>query len=234
MKSKWTILAALGLTLAGSASAAVITSGYTIGSTLLTSGGKTLFLDSAATGGNTDLKRATPNDFDTFLVPGAGFWEVGQTVNITGVAIPIIAVDSANALPNRTDLGTTTFTVRQAVGGSGTSGAGGLAVLGTATGVLDGSLGNTGSSTYYVNFDTPITFVVDANSTSIGISVAHSGAMWLKGQDGFEVTKYNFTTGAVATAEGRLSVAGTVVPEPSAFMLAGFGALALAFSRRRC
>lgn len=186
--------------LAGGASAGVMTSGYSVGSGLLTAGGKTLFVDTAALGGNVDLKRATPNDWDTYLIPGTGLWSIGDTVEITGLAIPIL--DGAY-----TQSGTLTFTILQAAGGAGTSGAGGLTALGTATASLDIS---TGTSTYYVNFDTPVSFVADANSASIGIHVASSAPLWIKAQSNFEVTKYNRTSGDFAGAKGKLSVAGTV------------------------
>ena len=121
-------------------------------------------------------------------------------MEITGLAIPILD-------GTYTQSSTLTFTILQAAGGAGTSGAGGLTALGTATASLDIS---TGTSTYYVNFHTPVRFVADANSASIGIHVASSAPLWIKAQSNFEVTKYNRTSGDFAGAKGKLSVAGTV------------------------
>lgn len=198
-------LSALMITamIAGSASAALMTGGYTVGSGLLTQNGETLFVDTAAGGGTDQNAVDGYAPWFTALIPGAGFWNIGDTVEITGVALQIQGA-TAN--------GTMTFDIRQGAGGIGTSGAGGLASLGSATATYN----NSGTSdTMYVNFDEAVSFVVDTNSTSIGINISNSGYLRLKAQDGFEVSRYNLANGNLNNLEMKISVAGTVVPEPA-------------------
>lgn len=212
------------------ANGATLTGGYTQGasSQLLTANGgtgSTLFNDSAALGG-TDVN-GTGAQFYSVLLDGSGLWSVGETVDITGIAMALINV-TAN--------GTFTFDIRQGAGGVGDSGAGGLASIGTA----DATFATTGTtSTYYVNFDSPVSFVADANSTSIVINWSSTASMrWKKEPTGGggRLPQVNYSNGALVGGDDsvRFSVAGTVtpVPEPSAALLGGFGLLAL-FRRRR-
>ncbi|VGO15466.1 Arylsulfatase [Pontiella desulfatans] len=180
-------------------SAAVMTSGYTVGSGLLNPNGETLFVDAAAAGGSDATDNDGYSDNFTVLIDGAGYWVVGDTVEITGFALTV-----HNASAN----GTFTFDVLQGAGGIGDTGAGGLASLGTAT----ASYGYSGSTeTVYVNFDIPVSFVADANSTKIGIHISNTGALKLKYNATFPVTRYNKTTGNANQAM-NISVAGKVFP----------------------
>ncbi len=178
----------------------VMISGYTVGSGLLSPHGETLFVDTAAAGGSVDLTDADGfNVAYTVLIPGAGLWTLGDTVQITGFALQVQGVSSN---------GTMTFNVRQGSGGIGDSGAGGLASLGTATAQYNNSGAN---STMYVNFDTPVSFVADANSTNIGINISNTGNLRIKAQAGFPVTRYNQTTGVIQATNMKVSVAGKVL-----------------------
>ncbi|MDF7825371.1 sulfatase-like hydrolase/transferase [Pontiellaceae bacterium B12227] len=194
-----TIIFSVFTLVAASASAAVMTSGYTVGSGLLSPNGETLFVDAAAAGGSDANDNDGYNDNFTVLIDGAGHWLVGDTVEITGFAVTV-----HNASAN----GTMTFDILQGVGGAGDTGAGGLVSLGSAT----ASYGYSGSTeTVYVNFDTPVSFVADTNSTKIGINISNSAQLRLKYKSTFPVTRYNKTTGNANQAM-NVSVAGKVYP----------------------
>ena len=187
--------------------------GYTIGSGLLSPNGETLFVDAANVGGSDATDTDGYADVFTVLIPGAGLWEIGDTVEISGFALAVHAI---------TVNGTMTFDVLQGAGGIGPSGAGGLASLGTATGTYNN---NGSTSTMYVNFDTPVSFVADANSTNIGINVSNTGQLRLKADPTFPVTRYNRVNGNTNSAM-RVSVAGTVTPpegDKYNIWAAGFG-----------
>ncbi|HEY5621189.1 MAG TPA: hypothetical protein VIR77_01170, partial [Pontiella sp.] len=181
------------------AATAGLLSGYSVGSGLLSSNGETLFVDNAALGG-TDIT-ASSGWSDTFavLIDGAGSWNVGDTVEITGFALPVHASSAA---------GDVTFDIRQAAGGAGASGAGGLASLGTVT----ASYAESTTEIMYLNFDTPISFVVDANSTSIGVHISSSAFFRTKSQTSGGSDRYNIVTGDLLTDDIMVSLAGTVTP----------------------
>ncbi len=218
------LIAAIGSTITAS-HAATLTSGYTIGSgsqLLVANGGvgTTLFSDTAALGGANNPSGTGSTSFSV-LQPGT--WSVGATVNITGVAM---------ALRNTTQTGTFTFDIRQGAGGTGTAGVGGLSSIATRTASY--SAGATG--TYYVNFDTPVTFVADANSTSIVISWSSTAVIDWKSEattGGGRLNRVNTSNGNnFGTESVRFSVAGSVIPEPSATLLGIFGCLGLLRRRR--
>ena len=237
-------VAAAGLT-AVSAHASVLTAGYTTGSgsQLLSANGgagSTLFWDTAAKGGNEDVKDAGNTSYNSVLLPGTGLWNVGDKVNITGVALVI----EGNQM-NKS--GTFTFNIRQGAGGSGASGAAGLSVIGSAT----ASYTTTGSvDTMYVNFDTPISFTADAKSTTIGINfvfndgsgAANSTVAYKAGTDQHQgLVRYNYGNGNIVggtsnTSYQNWSIAGSVAPattpEPASLALLGLGGLAMLGRRR--
>lgn len=214
---------------------ASLSPGYSIGagSQLLTANGGTgavLFNDSAALGG-VDVT-GTGSSFYSVLLDGSGQWALGDTISITGVALAL--VDSA------TNNGTFTFDIRQGAGGTGTSGTGGLTSLGTATASY---VSGNGTSTYYVNFDSSVTFVADANSTSIVVNWTSTAQMrWKKentpGAGRLPQVNYgngNFVDNTPAGVDSvRISIAGSVtpVPESSVALLGALGCLALLRRRR--
>ncbi|VGO15464.1 hypothetical protein PDESU_04047 [Pontiella desulfatans] len=175
--------------------------GYTVGSGLLTQNDEILFVDTAATGGSDQTDTDGYADVFTVLIPGAGLWEIGDTVEVSGFAVTVHAI-TAN--------GTMTFDVRQGAGGIGASGAGGLASLGTATATYNN---NGATDVMYVNFETPVSFLADANSTNIGINISNSGQLRLKADGSFPVARYNHVNGNLNSAM-QVSVAGVVNREP--------------------
>ncbi|HEY5653812.1 MAG TPA: glycosyl hydrolase, partial [Pontiella sp.] len=171
--------------------------GYSTGSGLLSPNGETLFVDKTTTGG-TDITASTGwSDKFAVLIDGAGLWNIGDTVEITGFALPIIGDSEA---------GDVTFDIRQGAGGIGTSGAGGLASLGTVTASYEES----STELMYLNFETPISFVVDTNSTSIGVHISSTGFLRSSRRDWGGSDRYNITTGDLVGNQIRVSLAGTV------------------------
>ncbi len=173
--------------------------GYAVGSAQLRPNGETIFVDTAALGGNVDIN--DPDGFAPFytvFIPGTNRWDIGDTVTITGFALALRA-PTAN--------GTMTFEIRQAAGGTGPSGAAGLSAIGTNTATFSY---NGSTSTYFVNFDAPFSFVVDENTTDIGINIRNSGNLAMKANAGFPVLRYNYDNGNIVTSGMKISVAGTV------------------------
>lgn len=209
---------------------ATLSAGYVLGSgsQLLTANGgsgTTLFADAATLGGADTNGMGT--SFFSVLLDGSSLWNVGESVSITGFALPL--VDAA------TGDGTFTFDIRQGAGGSGASGTAGLASLGTADATY--TSGN-GTSAYYVNFDTPVTFVADSNSTSIVINWKSTATMRFKKRTeptGGALPQVNYGNGAFVGGDDTVSVsvAGSVVPEPASMALVICCLLGMAAGRRR-
>lgn len=233
MKLTFPMMALLAIAwIASPASAAILSTGYTPGgsSQLLSAnggGGDTLFVDSVILGGESGNDfNYTVFDATSVLLPGTGLWNIGDTVSITGVAL---------VLRNTTSTGTITIDIRQGAGGIGASGAGALSSLGTTT----ASYTTGATSVRYANFDSPITFVADANSTTIGINLSNSGSILSPKRwninDGFRLAQYNKVNGNLVGKFLAFSVAGTVteIPEPATLLLGAMNLVAMAVYRGR-
>jgi hypothetical protein len=158
----------LALTLVQATVAATLTGGYTVGSGLL---GNNLVVDNAAIGGG-DSSSATGDLGWTAEL--AGLWSSNSTVILTGLALPIWSDSSTN---NTTVSGTLTFyfyDLNQGANPGAFDGAGVETLVGTATASFtQGAIG-----TYYVTFDTPVSFT--AKSTGLAVRIVNSGWMRLK------------------------------------------------------
>ncbi|NNJ86753.1 MAG: PEP-CTERM sorting domain-containing protein [Akkermansiaceae bacterium] len=170
----------------------------------------------------------TVSPFASVLLDGTSSWSLGDTVSITGFALPLVD------FPTQT--GTFTFDIRQGAGGGGASFTSGLSSLGTATATFTSVATSNAAGLFYTNFDTPVTFAVDANSTSIVINWSSTGNIrYKKTTTGSNLPQVNYSNGNfVGTDDSvKVSVAGSVVPEPSSTALLGLGGLALVLRRRR-
>jgi autotransporter-associated beta strand protein len=140
------------------AEAATLNSGYVIGGF-----GPAVFLDNAGTGGG-DSSQSTTGDLG-FVVQMTNLWNVGDTIRLTGVALP---------LRTTTDAGTFTFNFYGLDQGADTN-----AFEGIGTEILVGSaqatLGAAASAgAYSATFDTPVVFT--AASRGIAIQFTNSSA----------------------------------------------------------
>ena len=219
--------------------AATFASGYTKGasSQLLTSNGgsgSVVFQDHATTGGD-DIRFDGGNLSFGWLVDGSGSWSGGDTVSITGLALPIWANSLETDATNNTQNGTFTFSFYSA-GADNTWD--GTNALGTSDDSLLGTIdvtfasANTGVDEFYVNFDSALNWTAD--SSQIFFTFQNTGAVRLKTGPPVDavVPQFNEATGAAVASSG-VSLAGTVtVPEPSVALL-GAGACLLMLSRRR-
>lgn len=133
-----------------------------------------------------------------------------------------------------TTTGTFTFDIRQGAGGTGPSGTSGLLSLGTATATFTSAAPPNAAGLFYTNFDTPVSFTADANSTSIVLNWSSTGAIRYKRQDTGDLPQVNYGNGNFVGGDDgvRVSIAGSVIPEPSTILLSSIGALALLRRRR--
>jgi len=203
MKKLWSTLIALSFG-SGIALSATLMPGYTIGASsqlIVDNGGMgtNLFLDYANLDGNDTADADGTNVTFSVLFDGLGSWRSGDTVEITGFAFPVMG-SSSN--------GTMTFDIRQASGGTGNLGAGGLASLGTRTAAYTNSGDN---GTMYVNFDTPVSFVVDTNSYKIGVNFGNSTSLVTRSSFNSNVRRYNYVTGDASGGYMNISLAGNVI-----------------------
>lgn len=236
MKTPSLIAAALCVAVSSftAARAATLTSGYTIGgsSQLLTTnggGGSVLFADVAALGGtDVNVGAGSVSPFASVLLNGSSSWNIGDTVSITGFAIPLV--------DGPTTSGTFTFDIREGAGGGGASGTTGLLSLGNRTATFTSAAPPNAAGVFYTNFDTPVTFVADTNSTSLVINWSSSGAIRYKKQGTGDLPQVNYGNGNFVGGDDgvRVSVAGSVtaIPEPSIALLGAFGLLGLLRRRR--
>jgi len=192
-----------------------------------------LFIDVVVTGAG-DI-RADGGNIDRVWVPevASGTWSAGQVVNITGIALPVWAnaVDSDNT--NNTQNGNWTFSIYD-LGADGVWQ--GTDNLGSSDDSLAGSAtvsfnsANTGVNTFFVNFDSPISFTA-TNDSLVGVSLQSDAALRLK-QGASPSAAFVLADGSSSSQGVSMSLAGTVVPEPSAALL-GLGGLGLLLRRRR-
>ena len=200
----------LALFFLSSASAATLTSGYTIGGGLL---GSSLIIDNATTGGGDSSSSSGDLGWTAEL---AGLWNSNAIVSLTGIALPIWSDTNTSST---TVSGTFTFyfyDLDKGTNGNGFDGTGVETLLGTATASFtQGAIG-----TYYAVFDSPVRFT--AKSPGVAVRIINSGWLRLKINTAAlapgVVLKNSVTAAAVGGANPnfRLSLAGTVF-SPSIF-----------------
>lgn len=228
---KFSLLSAAIILSGAAANAATLERGYLLGSEesqLLLSNdgaGSVLFADVAAIGGaDVNVTGGNVSPFASVLLDGSASWNIGDTVSITGFAMPLVA--------SATQGGTFTFNIRQGAGGGGPSSTSGLSSLGTAdvTFTTDGG----GAGVFFANFDTPVTFEADANSTSIVLNWSSTGHIRYKTQGSGDLPQVNYGNGNFTGSAVRVSIAGTVIPEPGTYaLLGGLAVLGFVALRRR-
>ncbi|MDQ8190633.1 hypothetical protein QEH58_10005 [Roseibacillus persicicus] len=214
---------------AGSVHSATWVKGYTAGSSDLTPAGETLFMDFASTGGN-DL-RFDNGDASGHIweIQSVGNWTIGDTVEITGLALPFWSNNTNTS--NNTQDGTITVSFRS-LGVNADYDTGDSVEFGTVATTF-ASEGD-GVDEYFVLFDTPVTWVAD--STGFGLSVVSDAALRLKtgptatGAEAEDAGNGNTRTGYNMS----LSIAGKVtpIPEPSAALLGVLGVMSFLVRRR--
>ncbi len=194
----------------GSLAAATLTPGYTIGSGLLATEGEVLFVDNAATGGGDARHDNGVTDWSAEL---SGLWNNGDTVTLTGLAIPIWS-DTASTL-NTTLSGTFSFNFYDLDAGADLTAFDGIGVE-TLVGSASASFTRGSIGTYYVRFDTPLTFT--ARSSGIALHISNTAALRLKVNTAASapgvVRKSNSDGSAVGGSNPnlRLSLAGRLEP----------------------
>lgn len=148
---------------------------YVIGSTSLTPNDEILFADFAAGGGN-DLRWDNGDgSLHIWEIQSGGAWSPGDTVSITGIALPIWANNPDTIAANNTQNGTFTFTFRS-LGPDNDYDTGDTTVFGTATAEFNSA--GEGVAAYWVIFDTPVLWTAD--SEGFAVSVSSTAALRLK------------------------------------------------------
>jgi len=188
--------------------AATMNSGYVIGGF-----GPNVFLDNAATGGGDTGQSVSGNP--GFVVQMTNLWNIGQTIRITGVALPIRTVTTAGAF---------TFNFYGVDQGADTNvfeGIGTETLLGSAQGTL---ATDASASAYSVTFDTPIVFTAVSRSIAVQFTnfstVTYSSNQFKINTAGTapNATRLNSGTGAIiggANPNMRITLAGSVVVPPA-------------------
>lgn len=219
--------------------AATLVAGYTKGAgsqLLIANGGAatTAFVDTAVTGGSDITFNGSPTSAGfVWRIDAGGNWSVGNTVSLTGLAVPLWTnATTPTTTTSNTSSGTFTFTFYS---GGADNDWQGTANLGTSDDSLIGSATATFTAggaidEYYVNFDTPVVWA--ANSTVIVAHPQSTGSMRFK-QGAADVPRENLGNGVNQATGLSFSLAGTVaVPEPSAALLGALSLLGLLRRRR--
>jgi len=204
MKHKSITLAFLCTLAAGPAlHAATFGTGYVIGSESLRPNGETLFVDNAAIGGGDSNQAAgATNDWVAQI---KSLWLPYSTVSLTGLAFP--------SPPASTQSGTITLTFYDLGLGNNYPGLANATVLGTATAEF---VVSATATTYFVNFDDPVTFT--AGSTGVAVHIQNTGSLRLKINNAGSapgVVRVSRATGAALGGTNpnfRMSLAGTATP----------------------
>lgn len=224
----------------GASQGATFATGYTIGSGLL---GSTIVDGASHSGLGTFDVRANDSANGAgaygWVAAWEGLWGVGDSVSLTGIALPVRSPGAAGDTSNNTNNGTFTFTFYGlAAGGTGWDGTNnGESVIGTAT-VNFVSAGAGAALIPYATFDSSIDFT--AASTGIAIHVDSTSSIrtrWDDGADGVDGIHESRTTGAIINNGPRghqWTVAGSVtpVPEPTVSLLVGLSGLFVLRRRR--
>lgn len=206
---KFTLGLSLSLLAAATASAANLTTGYTIGGF-----GPNVFLDNAGTGGGDSTQITTGGD-PGFVVQMTNLWKIGDTVRLTGVALPIRPTTTA---------GTFTFNFYGLDQGADTNGFEGVFVetlLGSAQATLAADV--SAANAFSVVFDMPVVFT----AASSGVAVQFTNASPTAAQNRYKINtagvapnavRLNTTTGAAiggANPNMRFTLAGSIVVPPA-------------------
>ena len=227
------LLASILATTGTTAIAATFAPGYTYGnatSQLLTANGGSgaiTFVDNAATGGG-DGRFDSGNPNFGWLVDGSAIWNSGDTVSLTGLAVPLWANNPTSDNTNNTQNGTFTFSFYTAGADNAWNGTDNLGTSDDsliATVDLTFASAEAGVDEYYVNFDSSLNWT--ANSDTIVVSMASTGALRLKLGPASPTTPRAVLTTGATDSDGTFSLAGSVtpVPEPSVALLGLFSCL---------
>ena len=235
--TKSILAAAFGLTVAAS-QGAILIKDYTKGASsqlLIANGGAgaITFVDNAVTGGSDITFNGSPTSAGFVWRIDAGTnWALGNTVSLTGLAIPLWTnITTPETTTNNTSSGTFTFTFYSGGANNDWEGTTNLgtsddSLIGTATASFTAGAG---VDEYYVNFDTPISWVAD--STVLVVHPQSTGSMRFK-QGLADVPRENLGNGVDQATGLSFSLAGTVIPEPATALLGSLGLLALLRRRR--
>ena len=226
------VMFATALSLAAGARGAMTELGYTVGSGLL---GPTIVDGASHAGlGTTDLRaNDTGNNAGPFpwVATWDSLWGVGDSVSLTGIAIPVRSPNTGTA--NNTSNGTWTLSVYELSGGANPDmwdgSSNGETVLATVDIEFDDA-GAGGAIVPYATFDMPVDFI--ATSSGIALHLDSTGSLrtrWDDNADGVDGLNANRFNGGLNGRGHQWTVAGIVtpVPEPHGFVLIVVGVVGL-------